>query len=67
MNPISQYLLEGLPGLRCWVFPHREMYIGLLGSDDVAEAEFAEGGFGFFDFLLGDAAFRGDFDGEFQL
>ena len=35
--------------------------------DVFAHAKLAEGGFGFLDFLFGEAAFRGDLHGEFQL
>ena len=38
-----------------------------LEVDVFAHAKLAEGGFGFFDLLLGKAAFRGDLSGEFQL
>jgi hypothetical protein len=38
-----------------------------LEVDVFAHAKLAEGGFGFFDFLLGGAAFRDDLGGGFQL
>ena len=38
-----------------------------LEVDVFAHAKLAEGGFGFIDFLFGEAALRGDLDGELQL